>query len=436
MKNRLLELLILFLVVVPFAQSQSFDWPPTGASGSGDVSGPASAVDNRVARFNGATGKLLQNSAVTLDDSGNLSGVGNLNSVTSTEYGYLSGVTSAIQTQIDGKEPDINLTASRAVASDGSGNLAVSATTSTELGYVNGVTSAIQTQLDGKEATDADLTALAGLAGTGVVTRTAANTYAERTITAGSSKVSITNGDGVAGNPTIDVTEANLTLDNVGGTLAISKGGTGQTSASAAFDALSPMTTQGDIIVGGASGANGRVACPTDNRVLRGNATTVTCGQIDDTGFFTSDAEGTSGDFGVLKKNRWDQKFLSSTLTGSSANATITDWSFSSVLTNGKVYRFSISAWFSLEAGDALASVLCINGSQELIALRAGANEDALGSQVGGTVVFTASNTSVTCSGSGFATTSALEGDGAGYESWVIMEELNNYETESSSGSW
>ena len=44
------------------------------------------------------------------------------------------------------------LTASRAVATDGSKQLVSSATTATELGYVNGVTSAIQTQLDAKLA--------------------------------------------------------------------------------------------------------------------------------------------------------------------------------------------------------------------------------------------------------------------------------------------
>ena len=42
--------------------------------------------------------------------------------------------------------------------------------------------------------------------------------------------------------------------------IAINKGGTGQTSASAAFDALSPMTTLGDIIYGGASGTRTRLA--------------------------------------------------------------------------------------------------------------------------------------------------------------------------------
>lgn len=46
-----------------------------------------------------------------------------------------------------------NLTVSRALTSDASGKVAVSAVTSTELGYVSGVTSAIQTQLSGKQAT-------------------------------------------------------------------------------------------------------------------------------------------------------------------------------------------------------------------------------------------------------------------------------------------
>lgn len=49
---------------------------------------------------------------------------------------------------------DNDLTASRAVISNSSGKIAVSDTTSTELGYVHGVTSAIQTQLNNKLGLD------------------------------------------------------------------------------------------------------------------------------------------------------------------------------------------------------------------------------------------------------------------------------------------
>lgn len=81
--------------------------------------------------------------------------------------------------------------------------------TTTELNYLNGVTSAIQTQLDGKQPLDADLTAVAGLASAGIVARTGAGTAAARTITAGAG-ITITNGDGVSGNPTIAVNATDL----------------------------------------------------------------------------------------------------------------------------------------------------------------------------------------------------------------------------------
>jgi hypothetical protein len=49
-----------------------------GGGGTGDVVGPASSTDNALARYNLATGKLIQNSGVLLDDSNNLSGIANL----------------------------------------------------------------------------------------------------------------------------------------------------------------------------------------------------------------------------------------------------------------------------------------------------------------------------------------------------------------------
>jgi hypothetical protein len=90
------------------------------------------------------------------------SGVVSVTSITSTELGYVSGVTSAIQTQLNAKEATItggattitslDLTANRALLSNSSGKVAVSSVTNTELGYVSGVTSNIQTQLNTKLA--------------------------------------------------------------------------------------------------------------------------------------------------------------------------------------------------------------------------------------------------------------------------------------------
>lgn len=44
----------------------------SGGGGSGDVVGPVSATDNALARFDTTTGKLIQNSAASVDDSGNI----------------------------------------------------------------------------------------------------------------------------------------------------------------------------------------------------------------------------------------------------------------------------------------------------------------------------------------------------------------------------
>ena len=104
-------------------------------------------------------------------------------SITATpaELNYSDGVTSNIQTQLDAKQPlDAELTELATMNGATASALAdLSATevqiidgatlTTTELNYVDGVTSAIQTQLDGKQASgsyqplDADLTELADM---------------------------------------------------------------------------------------------------------------------------------------------------------------------------------------------------------------------------------------------------------------------------------
>lgn len=74
---------------------------------------------------------------------------------------------------------------------------------------------------------------------------------------------------------------------HVSGTLAIANGGTGQTTASAAFDALSPVTTRGDLIYRNAT-TNARLAIGSANTVLRTNGTDPSWGSV----VLTTDVSG------------------------------------------------------------------------------------------------------------------------------------------------
>lgn len=65
-------------------------------AGSGDVVGPSSATDNAIARFNTTTGKLIQNSTVTISDTGDMSGVSSLGVANYIDFDTTPTVTNAV----------------------------------------------------------------------------------------------------------------------------------------------------------------------------------------------------------------------------------------------------------------------------------------------------------------------------------------------------
>lgn len=123
---------------------------------------------------------------------------------------------------------------------------------------------------------DADLDAISALSTTGMLARTSAGTYSTRTITGTANRITMTNGDGVAGNPTIDISATYV----------------GQTS----------ITTLGTIVTGVWNGtdiavADGGTGVSTITGLLSGNGTSALVGRTIavPTGMTIANANGASG---------------------------------------------------------------------------------------------------------------------------------------------
>ena len=134
-----------------------------GEKGDTGDTGPAGVVQSIVAGNNididntDPTNPVVSVETLTLSDVSDVT-------ASATELNYTDGVTSAIQTQIDGKSSTAHTHVLAAGATDVTSsaaelNILDGATLSTtELNYVDGVTSAIQTQLDGKVDENSSIT--------------------------------------------------------------------------------------------------------------------------------------------------------------------------------------------------------------------------------------------------------------------------------------
>lgn len=218
-------------------------------------------VDNQTIEGNLTMSGKTATTVPYLDGSKNLVS----SAVTPTELGYVSGVTSAIQTQFTGKEPLITATtAADYFRGDKTFQPFGSAARATVLtGYTSGAGTI--------SAADSFLSAIQKLNGNDAAFAAgpASSVDSEFALFSGTSGklLKSATGTGVA-HATSGVFSVSSVLlgSEVSGTLPIANGGTGQTSAANAFGALSPLTTKGDIL--SFSTLNARLPVGTDAFVL------------------------------------------------------------------------------------------------------------------------------------------------------------------------
>lgn len=129
-----------------------------------------------------------------------------LEALTGTGFPARTAVDTWAMRQLTGAAGEISITNPQGIVGDPSIGLTNAGTAGT-FSFPTSITTDTKgrvTSVTAGSALDADLTAIAALSGTGLATRTAANTWALRTIQVGSTQMTVTNGDGVAGSPSVD----------------------------------------------------------------------------------------------------------------------------------------------------------------------------------------------------------------------------------------
>jgi hypothetical protein len=141
------------------------------------------------------------------------------------------------------------------------------------------------------QAYDAELQAISGLSTNGIVTRTSSSTAAARTITGTTNVITVTNGDGVSGNPTLTVGSLVARTDTAQ-TFTASQRGTVTTDNDGSFDlsvtnnfACTPtgsitltftnMTAGQSGFILLVNGSNYTVSAHANTKVVSGSLTTI-----------------------------------------------------------------------------------------------------------------------------------------------------------------
>lgn len=251
---------------------------PSDSQSGGDsdnyVTGPSASIPNQIAIWSDTEGKILQNTSVTIDQNANVSGIASV-SLSNKYNGYNTALT-LITSPLMQK----NITMTLPANTGNTGDL-LSTNNKGQLNWISkndiaSVTSvAITTNSTGLTVTggpitnsgsinvdlNSELNGLAGLNNSGLIARTGNGSYSKRTIIAGTG-LSVTNGDGIAGDPIVALS-SNLTGLSLIEAGAITASGTVTGGAITALGTVigGTITSKGDVTTASDVIAQGDVEC-------------------------------------------------------------------------------------------------------------------------------------------------------------------------------
>lgn len=243
----------------------------TALTGDGTASGPGSSaltlatVNSNVGSFTNVSITVNAKGLITAASSGSVSGVSSVsNSDGTLTISPTAGAVVASRAAITG---DISIA--------GGSNSSVLATVNSNVGSFGGATAVGTFTVNGKGLVTAAGSTSIQIAES-QVTNLVTDLAAKQSTTLTSAHILVGNVSNVATDVAMtgDISITNAGVTAYSGTVPINKGGTGQATKAPAFDALSPLTTGGDLLYGGASGTGTRLANGSSGQVLTSAGTT------------------------------------------------------------------------------------------------------------------------------------------------------------------
>ena len=238
----------------------------------------------------GATGTLqteIDNIEATLGTMINTDGTTNVAAaLTNALFGGATTLTTALNNLASGVNAKDTL--DEIFPSSATGNVIYSNGTNNWVQAAPGATSGVQ-------AYDAGLAALAVKTSTGIIVQTGADTYGTATITGPANGISVTNGDGVAGNPTLALTNDLAALEGLASTgFAVRSAADTWVQRSLTQPAAGITIADGDGVAG-----NPTFALANDLAGVEGLATTGYAVRTGDGTWTTRTISGTAGNISV-----------------------------------------------------------------------------------------------------------------------------------------